>query len=70
MSTSAADRYLLLSQLLDELPEDDAGELCRAVTMAGMAVVRNVQGRATDAEARFAVERAADRMRAYVRGIA
>lgn len=55
---SPADRFLVLSQLVDDVPADRGGELVRVVSLASFAVVRHMQGRATEAEARFALERA------------
>lgn len=53
-----AERFLLLATLLDDVKGDADGEIVRAVGWACMAVVRHAQGRITEREALFAVERA------------
>lgn len=52
------ERFRLLSHVIDELPAGAGGELVRLVSAACFAVVRCMQGQATDTEARYAVERA------------
>ena len=55
---SPVDRFQLLSHLIEEVPAASGGELLRLVSSACMLVVRSQEGRATEAEARFALERA------------
>lgn len=57
-----SERFLLLSQLVEELPADVPAETLRAVTAACFAVVRHMQGTITEGEARFAVNRARDEL--------
>lgn len=52
------DRFLVLSHLVDELPVSQANEVARVVSAACFAVVRSMKGQCTDAEARFAIDRA------------
>lgn len=59
---SPSDRLLLLSQLVDELPEGATKRIVSAFAAATFVVVRHMQGRATEAEARFAVARARDEL--------
>lgn len=60
---SPSDRLLVLSQLVDELPAGEQAELVRVFAAACFAVVRHLQGRATETEARFAVTRAGAELR-------
>lgn len=53
-----SDRLRLLSHVIDDLPEDATGELVRHIAGAAFAVVRHLQGVATEAEARAHVDRA------------
>lgn len=65
---SPSDRLRLLSHVIDDLPEDAAGELVRHVAGACFAVVRHLQGTATEAEARAHVERARATLLAAAKG--
>lgn len=60
MRFSPAERFLTLSHVIDELPVDAGGELVRLISSAMFAVVRNMRGTSTEAEARFAIDRARD----------
>ena len=59
----AAERFLTLSHLLDDVPAAAGGELARSVGSACFFVIRNMRGKATDIEARYAVDRLRDELR-------
>lgn len=63
MKLDPAERLLLLSQLVDELPDDAGGELVRVFASACFAVVRHMRGAATETETRFAIEWAREALR-------
>lgn len=58
MKLTAADRFLMLSHVVDDVPAERGGELVRVVSTAFFATVRNMRGTSTDAEVKFAIDRA------------
>lgn len=70
MKLDPAERFLTLSQLVDDLPDDETSALVRHLSGAFFAVVRHMRGTATEAEARFAVTRARDSLESAVRASA
>jgi len=60
-----SERLLLLSLLLDELPDDDeSADAARTVAQACFAVVRHMRGQLDDAATIYAINRAAKALRA------
>jgi hypothetical protein len=53
-----SDRFLLLAHVIEAVPEERGGELLRTVARSCTIVVRHLEGRATEAEARFELARA------------